>query len=71
MTVQTETFFAGTSLIARFVSLREQYRESAAKRRTYLTTLAELENLTARDLNDLGIAPGSVKEIAYRAAYSA
>ncbi|MDC1399110.1 DUF1127 domain-containing protein [Yoonia sp.] len=71
MTVQTETFFAGTSLIARFVALREQYREAAAKRRTYRTTLTELENLTARDLADLGIAPGSLKEIAYRAAYSA
>ena len=71
MTVQTETFFAGTSLTARFVALREQYRETAAKRRTYRTTLAELENLNERDLADLGIAPGSIKEIAYRAAYSA
>jgi uncharacterized protein YjiS (DUF1127 family) len=71
MTVQTETFFAGKSLTARFLALREQYREAAAKRRTYHKTLTELENLTVRDLADLGIAPGSIKEIAYRAAYSA
>lgn len=71
MTVQTATFFAGTSLLARLNTLREQYREAAAKRQTYRKTLAELESLSARDLADLGIAPSSIREIAYRAAYDA
>lgn len=71
MTAITETFFAGTSLRARFAALRDNYREAAAKRKTFRTTLAELEKLTARDLQDLGIARGSIREIAYRAAYDA
>jgi uncharacterized protein YjiS (DUF1127 family) len=71
MTVLTETFFAGSSLRARFVALRDQYRKAAAKRQTYRTTLAELETLNARDLADLGIDRSSIKEIAYRAAYDA
>lgn len=71
MTVQTETFFAGTSFAARIAALREQYREAAAKRRTYRVTLRELESLTTRELADLGIAPSSVKDIAYAAAYGA
>jgi uncharacterized protein YjiS (DUF1127 family) len=71
MSVQTESFFAGTSITALLVSLREQYRDAVAKRKVYLTTLRELESLTKRDLSDLGIAPGSVKDIAYEAAYGA
>ncbi len=69
MTVQTEIFFAGTSLSARFAALRAQMADNAAKRKVYRVTLAELETLNARDLNDLGIAPSMIKEIAYQAAY--
>jgi uncharacterized protein YjiS (DUF1127 family) len=71
MTVQTETFFAGTSLFERLSALRSQMSEAAAKRKTYRTTLAELQSLTARELADLGIAPSSIEEIAYEAAYGA
>ena len=71
MTVQTETFFAGTSVIARFSALRVQMAENAAKRKVYRTTLAELQTLTNRDLNDLGIAPGMIRQIAHEAAYGA
>ena len=71
MTVQTETFFAGTSFAARLATLRATLADAAAKRKTYRTTLTELESLTARDLADLGIAPGQIREIAHEAAYGA
>lgn len=71
MSVQTETFFAGTTLFARFAALRAQMADNAAKRKVYRTTIAELETLSARDLNDLGIARSMIKEIAYQAAYGA
>jgi len=69
MTVQTETFFGAPAISARFAALREKMAEAATKRKTYLTTLSELENLTSRDLADLGIAPSSIRDIAYEAAY--
>lgn len=71
MSVQTETFFAGTSLMSRFHALRVQMADNAAKRKVYRTTIAELETLTSRDLHDLGIAPGMIKQIAHEAAYGA
>ena len=69
MTVQTETFFAGTTLAARFAEFRAQLAENAAKRKTFRTTLSELESLTNRDLADLGISRSMIKGIAYEAAY--
>ena len=69
MTVQTETFFAGTSLATRLADLRAQFAESAAKRKIYRTTLSELETLNNRDLADLGISRSMIKSIAYEAAY--
>jgi uncharacterized protein YjiS (DUF1127 family) len=71
MTVQTETFFAGTSLFARLSAVRADLAEAAAKRKVYRTTLTELQSLSSRDLADLGIAPASIQEIAYQAAYKA
>ncbi len=69
MTVLTETFLAGNSLSSRFAALRAQWAESAAKRKTYRTTVSELETLSSRDLADLGISRGMIKAIAYEAAY--
>ena len=70
MTVQTETFFAGTSLGARLAALRTQIAEVAAKRKIYNSTVAELERLTDRDLHDLGISRSAIKAIAKDAADS-
>jgi len=69
MSAQSVTFFAGSSLAARFSEVRARLAEAAAKRKVYHTTLAELQSLSARDLADLGMAPSSVQEIAYKAAY--
>lgn len=69
MTYNTDTGFAGFSLGQRFAAFRTDMAENAAKRKTYRTTLAELEMLSNRDLADLGITRASIKSIAYEAAY--
>ena len=69
MTVQTETFFAAPALRGRIAAIRATIADAVAKRKIYRTTLTELENLTPRDLADLGIAPASIQKIAYEAAY--
>ena len=71
MTVQTATQSILPEFAARLNALRAQFSEAAAKRKVYRTTLAELRNLTDRDLADLGIAPTSIRDVAYEAAYGA
>jgi uncharacterized protein YjiS (DUF1127 family) len=71
MTVLTAPFFSGTSLRSRFEAIRTQISENAAKRKVYHTTLKELEQCSPRDLQDLGIAPSSIQQIAHEAAYGA
>ena len=69
MTVLTETFSTAPAVRARFSALRTALVEAVKKRRVYRKTLTELENLTNRELADMGIAPMSIREIAYEAAY--
>ncbi|MEO0905533.1 MAG: DUF1127 domain-containing protein [Pseudomonadota bacterium] len=69
MSTLTQTLFASTSLTEGFAAFRAQLAENAAKRKTYRTTLAELQRLTDRDLADLGIARSMIKGIAFEAAY--
>ncbi|SIT75155.1 protein of unknown function [Yoonia rosea] len=69
MTVRTETFFAGTSLGERIASFRAELAVKAAKRRVYNQTLSELQSLSSRDLNDLGMSRSMIKSVAYEAAY--
>ena len=71
MTVQSATYAALPDFAGRIVALRTNIAQAAAKRKVYRTTLAELENLTTRDLADLGIARTSIRAIAYEAAYGA
>ena len=71
MTVLTDTFSAAPSLTGRFAALRARLADAAAKRKVYRTTLNELENLTPRELADLGISPLMIRQIAYDAAYGA
>ena len=69
MTTLTAPFFTGTSLRLRFKALRALLSEKAAKRKIYYTTLKELEQCSVRDLQDLGIAPSSIRQIAHEATY--
>lgn len=43
--------------------------ERIARYRTYRSTLNELQALNERELQDLGIPRGSLRSIAYKAAY--
>ena len=71
MTAFTETFSNAPAIRARFTALRTALVEAAEKRRVYRDTLHELENLSQRELEDMGIAPASIRKIAYEAVYGA
>lgn len=71
MSVQTESFLAGTSLLARLAAARAQMADAAARRKIYNATVTELGRLTDRDLHDLGIARGNIRAIAKNAAQGA
>ncbi|GHA52264.1 hypothetical protein GCM10008927_17050 [Amylibacter ulvae] len=46
-------------------------KKSYAQYRVYARTVAELSELSTRDLNDLGIGRGQIRAIARDAAYGA
>lgn len=69
MAYATDTRTTGASLADRFGALVTRYTEAAEKRRVYRTTLRELDALTNRELNDLGIHRTGLKAIAHEAAY--
>lgn len=43
--------------------------DRAARKKVYRTTVLELNNLSGRELADLGIHRSEIKRIAYEAAY--
>ncbi|MEL6645924.1 MAG: DUF1127 domain-containing protein [Pseudomonadota bacterium] len=57
-----------STVFARFVA---GIREGLAYRRAYNATRAELDGLSARELDDLGISPAKIDEIAHSAAQEA
>lgn len=65
----TETRTNGISLIQRLTNLRGNFTEARAQRKIYKTTVSELENLSGRELADLGLSRSSIKSIALEAAY--
>ena len=50
-------------------ALLRGWRAAQAKRRIYRRTLAELDGLTDRELQDLGIARSMVRAVAHEAVY--
>ncbi|MFN2306763.1 MAG: DUF1127 domain-containing protein, partial [Paracoccaceae bacterium] len=60
---------AGTSLAERFGTMMSRISDYKAKRRVYHTTLRELDMLSKRELNDLGINRSDIQSIALEAAY--
>ncbi|MFD0980822.1 DUF1127 domain-containing protein [Tropicimonas aquimaris] len=44
------------------------YREAARRREVYRRTLGELESMSDRELNDLGISSASLRDLARQAA---
>ena len=69
MSTLTQTLFAGNTLAERFATFRAELADKMAKRKVYRKTYAELSNLSARELADLGISPANIGQIAYEAAY--
>lgn len=58
-----------SSLLARFSSLWDVLRTDLAKWRLYRATVAELNLLGDRELNDLDIPRGDIQRIARETAY--
>ena len=69
MAFVTETRTGGTTFFSRLASLRVDLQTRYAKHRVYRTTLDELRDLSARELNDMGIGAGDIVRVAYEAAY--
>jgi uncharacterized protein YjiS (DUF1127 family) len=69
MTTYTSTLSANIPFADRLSGFRANLSDKLAKRNVYLTTLRELQALTDRDLNDLGLARTDIKAIAMEAAY--
>lgn len=55
----------------RFAKLIADLRDYMARRSVYRQTLRELNELTDRDLSDLGLSRSSVHSVAYEAAWGA
>ncbi|SEK62293.1 DUF1127 domain-containing protein [Pacificibacter marinus] len=54
---------------ARFTAFKNSVAQRMARYRVYRETLVELESLTDRDLNDLGLSRAGIKAVALEAAY--
>lgn len=63
------TRFSNTTLLSRVLAATSGITAALRQRQVYLATLRELNSLSDRDLNDLGIHRAMVRDIAYEAAY--
>jgi len=59
----------GNAIASKFSGMVEATRTRFAQYRTYRKTLAELESLGRRELNDLGLNRHALHKVAYDAAY--
>jgi uncharacterized protein YjiS (DUF1127 family) len=69
MTTTTDFSVATPALQSPFAERITALREAIAQRTTYRKTVRELQELSNRDLADLGIHRSAIKSIAYEAAY--
>ncbi|KIT16835.1 DUF1127 domain-containing protein [Jannaschia aquimarina] len=60
-----------TATFGRLALLRNELVTRFAKWRTYRKTVSELSELSERELDDLGLAPGDIRNVAMQAAYGA
>ena len=58
-----------TSVADRVRAVIADVVDRAARKKVYRTTVVELNNLSGRELADLGIHRSEIKRIAYEAAY--
>lgn len=69
MAYASQTRLLNTSLFGRLANLRTNLVDRWQRYSVYRTTRNELDALSERELADLGIARGSIHEIATFAAY--
>lgn len=60
---------ANAPIGARVANLFDGLRARRAQYSVYRTTLRELQNLSERELNDLGMSRANIRAVAYKAAY--
>ena len=65
----TTTTHTATSILDRIIALKADLAERYTKYRVYRETLDELQTLSGRELNDLGLSRANLKSVAYEAAY--
>lgn len=65
----SDIFIGGSSVGSRIAQVRSTLATRIAQYRTYRTTLAELRNLSVRELDDLGLNQETLRATAYEAAY--
>jgi uncharacterized protein YjiS (DUF1127 family) len=63
------TNVAQNKVLDRVNSLIAGFRDKSARRRVFRETFRELNALSTRELNDLGIARSEIRRVAYHAAY--
>ena len=61
---------SSVSIADRFATFFKVAKEMVERRRVYTQTVAELTNLSDRDLADLGLARANISDIAREAAYA-
>ncbi len=69
MTTFNITLPANIPFADRLSGFRANLSDKLAKRNVYMTTLRELNALSDRDLNDLGLSRSDIRAIAIEAAY--
>lgn len=69
MAYVNSTPFARKGVFDRLSSVKDTILTAIRQRRIYERTVAELNNLTDRELNDLGISRFSIPELARESAY--
>jgi len=60
----------GATIFSRLAAVRGDLKTRYTRHRVYRTTLNELRDLTARELNDMGIGAGDIARVAHEAAYA-
>lgn len=71
MAYVNSTRSAQVSFSDRFAAIVKVAKDLIERRRVYNQTLFELNNLSDRDLSDLGLSRASISEVAREAAYKA
>ncbi len=63
------TTTAGTGIRGRLLTTIQRMQENRARRAVYRQTVRELNSLTTRDLDDLGISRSIITRLAHEAAW--